>query len=297
LVTSALLSVLTGQAAPSPPRRLTKITLPGPVVELYEVLPDPECAVCVGGTPPGDEESTMVLGYEWRVRKVALSAERAEAPTPAKQALLASLQRQRDAFPGFPSRQLPDPPGPRRPGAADRRRVDEPAVAGVLARTAGFRGPGNSRWAPSGGNMGSVAVYLVTERDLFGLPGTIFRYLDTGHEVVSVQRDPVALADFLEGTDLDPSRTAVAIALVGEAGRLSQKYEDFAWRLTHLDSGCAALQLHLAAACYGLSATFAARWPARLGEMLELERRSEVVTAIAGLEDNEALPEGDPRCR
>jgi hypothetical protein len=31
--------------------------------------------------------------------------------------------------------------------------------------------------------------------------------------------------------------------------------------------------------------------------MLELERRSEVVTAIAGLEDNEALPEGDPRCR
>ena len=43
----------------------------------------------------------------------------------------------------------------------------------------GFRpDPANSRWAPSGGNLASPTVYLITGSDLFGLPGTVVRYDD-----------------------------------------------------------------------------------------------------------------------
>jgi SagB-type dehydrogenase family enzyme len=163
-------------------------------------------------------------------------------------------------------------------------------LATILARTAGFRPATDavgrmpsSRWAPSGGSMASVALYLSTETDLFALPGTIFRYDDIEHQVLSVRADRVTLARILEGTDLDAARTDVAIVLVGAVGRLRQKYDDFAWRLTHLDTGCAALQLRLVAAGYGLRTTFASTWPAHLAELLELDPLREVVTAVAGV--------------
>ena len=248
-----------------------------------------------------------MLAYEWRVRKMPPSFDLVDAPTPARQSYLLSLQRQRDELPTSPCHALPSQPARDWPDSArSNLPIDEDALAGILKRTAGFRSNANTaasrtdnwRWAPSGGNMASVAVYLVTDRDLFGLPGTIFRYDDIGHRVISIRNDVVALAQFLDHTDLDASRTDVALVLVGEAGLLSQKYTDFAWRLTHLDSGCAALQLSLVASCYGMRTAFASTWPAQLSEMLELERHDEVVTAVAGLSaDNDPRREGSPACR
>jgi SagB-type dehydrogenase family enzyme len=307
LVTSALLGLLARQAPAPVLKLLTRTTLGPALTESYEVIPGLECASCAGGTPPQDAVSRNVLAYEWTVRKMPPSFEPVDAPTPAKQSYLLSLQRQRDQFPTCPGHRLPgqfavDGPGPARPA----HRVGEAALAGILTRTAGFRSAGDTaatgtssrRWAPSGGNMASVAVYLVTDADLFGLPGTIFRYDDIGHAILSIRADDIALARFLDETDLDASRTDVAVVLVGQAGRLGQKYADFAWRLTHLDTGCAALQLSLVAACYGLRATFASAWSARLNDMLELERHSEVVTAIAGLSADCDLPrEGSSACR
>jgi SagB-type dehydrogenase family enzyme len=308
LVTSALLSMLTRQAPAHPLTQLTRTTLSGALLtESYEVVPDLECASCVGGTPPQDAVSRDMLTYEWRVRKMPPSFELVEAPTPARQSYLLSLQQQRDEFPTSPGHGLPSQPAGGWPDVArSNRPIDEDALVGILTRTAGFQSVArtaatrtdNWRWAPSGGNMASVAVYLVTDAVLYGLPGTILRYDDIGHRVISIRDDAIALAQFLDETDLDASHTDVAIVLVGEAGRLSQKYTDFAWRLTHLDTGCAALQLSLVAACYGLRATFASTWPARLNEMLELERHHEVVTAIAGLSaDNGPRREGSPTCR
>jgi SagB-type dehydrogenase family enzyme len=142
-----------------------------------------------------------------------------------------------------------------------------------------------------------VALYLVTDRDLFGLPGTVFRYDDIEHEVISVHADRVSVAEAITGTDLDATNADVAIVLVGDVGRLSRKYSDFAWRLTHLDSGCAALQLHLVAKDYGLTATFAAAWPAQVAELLDLDQRREIITAVAALTVAGTRERTSPTCQ
>jgi SagB-type dehydrogenase family enzyme len=291
LVVSALLGLLTRQPPAPPLRRLARTAWPGPLTETYDVVPDLDCASCAGGTPPQDPASRDLLEYEWRMGKVPPLLEPESVPTPAERTRLTALQRLRDDFAYAPRHQLPAQSGRCPPPTAGTAHgLDESALAAMLARTAGFRpatdalgrAPG-SRWAPSGGNMASVALYLGTEANPFALPGTIFRYDDIEHQVLSVRADRVALARILEGTDLDAARTDVAVVLVGAAGRLRQKYGDFAWRLTHLDTGCAALQLRLVAADYGLRTTFASTWPAQLAELLELDPHREAVTAVAGI--------------
>jgi hypothetical protein len=95
---------------------------------------------------------------------------------------------------------------------------------------------------------------------------------------------------------LDAACADAAVVLVGEAGRLRQKYGDFAWRLTHLDTGCAALQLHLVSEDYGLRASFASTWSARLAELLDLDRRHEIITAVAALTVAETDERTSPTC-
>jgi SagB-type dehydrogenase family enzyme len=285
LVTSALLGMLAQQPPVPSPRRLVTTMIPAGVTEVRDVVPELECPSCSGGIPPRDPVARDLLAYEWRMAKVPAPFEPVSAPRPAERDWLLALQRQREAFAASPRHRLRG--GDAVPGLADGSvGLAEPVLAAILARTAGFRDaadPRSRRWAPSGGNMASVAAYLCTEADLFGLPGTIYRYDDLKHQVISTRADPVPLGRILSGTDLKPAGTDIAIVLVGAAGRLSQKYGDFAWRLTHLDSGCAALQLSLVSASYGLPVTFASAWPAGLAELLELDPSREVVTAVAGL--------------
>jgi SagB-type dehydrogenase family enzyme len=291
LVTPALLSILTSQPPAAPLRRLTRAVLSSLTTESREVVPDPECPYCAGGTPPADAASRNLLAYEWQFSRSAPSLEQADAMTPAKRDRIIALQRERDSFPNYPRHPLPDQITARELNTErPARSIDEPLLAGIFARVAGFHpaesdsaDATNRRWAPSGGNLASAALYLVTDRDLFGLPGTIFRYDDLEHHVISIRADRVPISRVLDGTDLDATCMDVVIVLVGEAGRLRRKYGDFAWRLTHLDAGCAALQLHLVAEGYGLQATFASTWPIQIAELLDLDRHDEVVTAIAGL--------------
>jgi SagB-type dehydrogenase family enzyme len=291
LVVSALLGLLARQGPPVPWRRVARTVWPGPITELYDVVPDLECASCAGGTPPPDRAARELLGYEWRMGKLPPSLEPDSVLTPAAQTRLAALQQARDSFAYAPRHKLPVQPDHGVPRTAESACcLDEATLAAILAYTAGFR-PAigtaghalRSRWAPSGGSMASVTLYLGTEMDLFGSPGTIFRYDDIEHEVISLCADRVALTQILDGTDLDPARADVVLVLVGAVGRLREKYDDFAWRLTHLDTGCAALQLQLVAAGYGLRVTFASAWPAQLAELLELDPLREVVTAVASV--------------
>jgi hypothetical protein len=68
------------------------------------------------------------------------------------------------------------------------------------------------------------------------------------------------------------------------------KYGDFAYRLAHLDAGCAATQLASVCQGYGLAVTYAAGWDDRLSGLLELYRGGEIITAVAGLHHPEAPP-------
>jgi SagB-type dehydrogenase family enzyme len=260
------------------------------VTESRDVLPDLKCPSCVGGTPPGDAASRDLLLHEWRFTQIAPALQPADAMTPARRNRILALERERGTYPTSPRHRLPDPVSGREIDADGAHGLDESLLAGIFARVAGFRPPEgdhsrptSKRWAPSGGNLASVALYVVTDQDLFGLPGTIFRYDDLEHQIISVHADRVSLAQALDGTDLDAASADAAIVLVGEAGRLAQKYGDFAWRLTHLDTGCAALQLHLVAEDRGVHTTFASRWPARITELLDLDQRHEIITAIAAL--------------
>lgn len=290
LVTSAVLSILTSQPPAAPLRSLMRTVLSSRSTESYEVVPDLECAYCLGGTPPQDAASRNLLVYEWQFGKVAPSLEPAEATTPAGRGRNIALQRERDSLPTSPRHPLPDQvTGQELKTEGPARGIDESLLAGIFVRVAGFHpaeaGHPDSgrRWAPSGGNLGSVALYLVMDRDVFHLPGKVFRYDDVEHQVISVHIDHVSVSQVLDGTDLDGASVDAVIVLVGDAGRLRQKYGDFAWRLTHLDTGCTALQLHLVAEDYGLRVTFASTWPTQVAELLDLDQRREIITAIAAL--------------
>jgi SagB-type dehydrogenase family enzyme len=308
LVTSALLAMLLGQpGAAVPLRRLVRISLPSMLTDAYDVVPDLECERCAGGTAPQDITSQDCLAYEWVMGKWPACLTSGSALSPAEARRLIVLQRERDGLPSSPRHRLPDQHDVPAPGAgACPRGLDESVLAGILVRTAGFRPaaadpsgaqPSNSRWMASGGNLASVTLYLVTESDLFGLPGTIFRYDDIEHQVVSVHADRVPLAQILAETGLDAARTELVIVLAGAVGRLRKKYHNFAWRLAHLDAGCAAMQLRTVAGGYGMRATFAAAWPAQLGQALELDPHYEIVTAVAGISAPAPMrEEGSPRC-
>ena len=292
LVASALLAMLLGLPEAAPLRRLVRISLPSMVTNSYGVIPDLECGRCAGGVPPEDTTSQDCLAYEWLMGRWPVFLTAGSTPSPAEVHRLTVLQRERDGLPSSPRHRLPDQRDVPAPGAAAfPGGLDEFVLTGILVRTAGFRPaadptgapPPSSRWMASGGNMASVTLYLVTESDLFGLPGTIFRYDDIEHQIVSVHADRVPLALILAGTGLDAARTDLVIVLVGAVGRLRKKYHNFAWRLAHLDAGCAAMQLRTVAGGYGLRATFAAAWPAELGQALELDPHHEIVTAVAGI--------------
>jgi hypothetical protein len=292
LVAATLLTILMSQDPAVPPRRLLRITLPDKARQAYDVVPDAECAICAGGTPPRDAESRDVLAYEWRMGKVPSPLASAGILSSSERDRLIALQRERDSLPSSPRHRLPDRDRiPALDAAGTAHRIGEPALAAILSRVAGFRpDTANSRWAPSGGNLASPTVYLITGSDLFGLPGTVVRYDDIEHQVVSVHADRVELGGILTGTGLDPARTELVLVLVGAVGRLRKKYYDFAWRLAHLDAGCAALQLCVVAAEYGLRTTFASAWPAALPEALEIDPNREVVMAMAGISADGNMP-------
>jgi SagB-type dehydrogenase family enzyme len=136
-------------------------------------------------------------------------------------------------------------------------------------------GPGPAqRWAATGGNLASAEAYLLAGPSQFpDLPGSIFRYNDIGHGLIAIRRSPVPLARCLAGTGLTAPPVQLAIVLVGAVGRVRQKYDTFAYRLTHLDAGCAAAQLAAVGRGYGLTVSSAPGADDRedLGQLMPLE--------------------------
>jgi SagB-type dehydrogenase family enzyme len=283
MVSARLLATLTSQAHPKAPRIITRVDLRGNIPSIREVTPDLTCSLCSGGTPPADEESRDVLAYDWRVKRWSDRLEPQLTLSPAENVRIATLQRERmSTLHTAPRKKLPPP----EPAAAP---MSESVIADLLCRSVGFRSPGDAppayaRWAPSGGNLASPAAYIITHPDIFGIPGSVFRYEDMSHELVAVHNDTVSIAEFLADTDLTArDADSAVVVLVAAVGRLRRKYGDFSWRLAHLDAGCAALQLALIAESHGFSAIFASHWPVTIADVLDLDPQQEVVTAIAGI--------------
>lgn len=293
LVAAEVLTALARIDLPTPPRRLTRIPLSTLVTERFLVMPYPDCPSCVALTPGVGEAVSVAAAYEWQMEWLhgELDSRRPERPGEVER--IDGLQTVRSVPDYLPA--VPLPPDTRTPpshtvfgemGAPTPLTVE--LLAGLLVRTAGFReNRGDSgvlrRWAPTGGNLASVECYVVTDRRLVDLPGTVFRYDDLAHRLCAVRADPVPVAEVLADTDLDPAEHHTVLVLVAGVRRLSGKYHTFAPRLAHLDAGCAVVQLLSVATAHGLPVWFANRWGSGPARCLELVPGDEVVTAIVGL--------------
>ena len=134
-------------------------------------------------------------------------------------------------------------------GASPPTKTDEGSLgdlATLLGRTAGYvvEAGGLRRLAPTGGNLGSVDLWIVAAR-VPGLPAGVYHYDAPRHRLEFVRRlDAGALAPYG-----DP---ACLIVGTGALKTCAQKYGNFAYRLIYLDSGVALAYLHAIARALGL---------------------------------------------
>lgn len=193
----------------------------------------------------------------------------------------AALQLYNKEYPGAPRIALDDD----RPQAAPG--LDLPALAALLLRTAGLRDSEYglvSRWAPTGGNLGSPQAYVLA-LDVAGLaPGWYF-YQRGDHSLARVralaapdgQVEPVCPA-------LAPGRPAALVVLTGALDMVAAKYHDFAYRILALDAGVALAQLSALADEAGLVARIADRWDDHaISAALHTDADAEPVTAVVAL--------------
>jgi hypothetical protein len=303
----------------------------------------PRCCPQPGAYPtrPGayPDEVPLALRYEQAVafppRHLLNPKDHQHHYRPANLALQTGSKR----YPGAHHEELPPPERtPVPPSGVSTRStvtadsppagtVDRDTLAGLLLRTGGRRAvpepgrpgeprpggsrPGGSRpggkvqrWAPTGGNLGSVQLYLLAV-NVAGLAPGWYCYESAEHRLAEVRRcadspshgytgvvgappppsRPTAYQ--LAGTVADeqlPPVPAALLVLTGALGRVATKYYDFACRIVYLDAGVATAQLQAVADAYRLGTRLAHRWDDRLlHEELRLDPATEPVTAVIGL--------------
>ncbi|MCQ4042783.1 nitroreductase family protein [Streptantibioticus rubrisoli] len=281
LAADQVLAVLAGLTEPTAFRTMTTVDVLGLAREQLLVTPYPDCARCLGSAAGGGSFGPAHI-YEWQMERPPRRLASAGRVARADQERYAQLQRSRPDFPLSPRRALPSD----RPSDSAHPAPLLSAIAAILRRTAGRRpseGQPLARWTASGGNLGSVEAYVIAEDGLFDLPGAVVRYDDQSDEAVAVHAEPVSMEACLADSGLPAEGVRAVVVLVASVGRLGAKYGRFAHRLAHLDAGCAAVSLAVAAAEQGLAAVFAPAWRADLAELLELHSDRELVTALVTL--------------
>jgi SagB-type dehydrogenase family enzyme len=162
-------------------------------------------------------------------------------------------------------------------------------LAALLMFTAGLNGEGGQaheklrRWAPTGGNLGSVELYVAAEA-VDGLESGIYFYQVHGHALARLSSmEAGKVAAFIDRAA--PGRASVGAALmvfVAAYERVAQKYASFGYRVVQLDAGVAIAQMQAAANGLGLKVAIAHGWRCDvIADELRLIRSSELVTCAA----------------
>lgn len=296
----ALAAVLTGMIASEAvsfagglpyvrhPQIVTTIDTREWTVENHVLMREAGCPRCDDLLPADpDQRTELVIAYEEAMTPIGPAAEQ----TSVDLARIEEARRNRPAMTAHPALPLPaaaEPAGtfgvPSQGGAVE---LDAGVIGEISRRVAGLRTePGDSdeqRWAPTGGNMASVELYVSHESGVGGLPGTLFRYDDLGHRLIAVSRLPHGFPELVAATDLAGHPVEALFAFVASIDRLSVKYGDFAYRLAALDAGCATTQFTTVCHGYGRSVVFASRWDERVARLLRIGPDDRFVTAIAGI--------------
>ncbi|MGE3508717.1 MAG: SagB family peptide dehydrogenase [Vicinamibacterales bacterium] len=174
------------------------------------------------------------------------------------------------------------------PPAAGPLELDH--VATLLLLTGGVRHRTSAgkwqRWTATGGNLGSVELYLLA-RDVRGLECGCY-YYDSGQH--GLARLPGAdtqaeVAARLRAWMGDNGRLPPALLVCGAAlRRVYRKYGPFAYRIVHLDAGLATAQLRAVATGLHVASATVPTWPeSTVMSDLGLDVDAECVTALVTL--------------
>ena len=178
----------------------------------------------------------------------------------------------------------------REPSAKPESTLSAAKLAALLTLTAGIRHRGTPerpvrRWAASGGNLGSVELFLVT-RGVAGLSAGAFFYQPKQHTLARLERwvEPFSVEEAMHLlAPAAPDAQAVVI-FTSALSRLKRKYGPFAYKLSNLDTGVAIAQMHLVTRSLGLWSQTQTLWPDDVAEsMCALSAKHERVTAVVAL--------------
>lgn len=287
---------------PLSPNGVSRLELDHWTQRTFTVPPVPGCPVCCPLPDRGPlDEVPVAYAYERSVDfppRHLLNVK--DHQHHYKDANLA-LQEDSKRYPSAPTVALGAPgaapaPGGRfaggRPVGPAARALDAATLAGLLLRCFGRRDgpaaiPGKvSRWAPTGGNLGSAQAYVLAW-EVDGLSPGIYFYLAAEHALATLPgpRERAELASLAAGTGVPVAPgTVAALVLTGALGRVARKYATFAYRSISLDAGCALAQLDVVATGYGQHAGFATRWDDdALLALLALDDRQEPITGVVAL--------------
>ncbi len=168
-------------------------------------------------------------------------------------------------------------------------------LASVLSLSVGVKElteQGVKRWAPSGGNLGSVEAYVIIQ-NLDPLPPGVYFYDPGKHALAKLERHQRDMAQAAFRSALLDGTASALLVLTGAYQRIGRKYGAFAYKLSHLDTGAASSQLLLVASALGVRADPVRAWDARgLSEALGMRSTQEVVTQVFRLGGSNLLQSG-----
>ena len=136
---------------------------------------------------------------------------------------------------------------------SQRRGIDVEELATLLWYSAGYQknDDGGAQWriAPTAGGLGSPELFVIA-RQIDGLPEGIYRYHSPRHVLERLRASPLPLMQAALG--IGTALPACTIVGTGALGKVRSKYQNFSYRLVHLDAGVALGYLHDVAAALDL---------------------------------------------
>jgi bacteriocin biosynthesis cyclodehydratase domain-containing protein len=160
-------------------------------------------------------------------------------------------------------------------------------LTALLLFTAGLHSHGSQpdgklrRWAPTGGNLGSVELY-VAAKAVEGLESGVYFYQADGHALARLRpMQTCEVAAFISRAAPGGDAAGALIIFAAAYHRIAQKYASFGYRVVQLDAGVAVAQMLAVGSGIGLKLAIADGRNDVIAEDLDLNPSGELVTSAA----------------
>jgi bacteriocin biosynthesis cyclodehydratase domain-containing protein len=141
------------------------------------------------------------------------------------------------------------------------------------------------RWAPTGGNLGSVGFYFLNI-GLNEINHGLYFYQPSTHSLAMISRcdKQCILRSAAADATVNHDRILGYVIFTGSYDRVSKKYKEFAYKIIHLDAGVAFAQLQIAAEALNLGVRLCQSWQQDdLEALLKIDWSKQPVTLAATL--------------